>query len=68
MSHGAPLLISRGWRLAPPPGFSKLSQTLGLKGLKAHEIQMTHHEDLVIFLDDVLKKAIILFVRLPFKS
>ena len=34
MSHGAPLLISRGWRLAPLPGFSKLSQTLGLKGLK----------------------------------
>ena len=21
-SHGAPLLISKGWRLAPPPGFS----------------------------------------------
>ena len=35
MSHGAPLLISRGWRLAPLPRFSKLSQTLGLKGLKA---------------------------------
>ena len=37
MSHGAPLLISRGWRLAPLPGFSKLSQTLGLKGLKSFQ-------------------------------
>ena len=33
-SHGTPLLISRGWRLAPPHGFLTLSQTLGLKGLK----------------------------------
>ena len=32
-SHGAPLLISRGWRLAPSPGFLTLRQTLGLKGL-----------------------------------
>ena len=30
-SHCAPLLISRGWRLAPPPGFLTVSQTLGLK-------------------------------------
>ena len=33
-SHGAPLLISRGWRLAPPPGLLTLRNTLALKGLK----------------------------------
>ena len=33
-SHGAPLLISRGWRLAPPPGFLTIQNTLGLIGLK----------------------------------
>ena len=32
-SHGAPLLISRGWRLAPPPGFLTIQNTLGLIGL-----------------------------------
>ena len=32
--HGAPWLISRGWRLAPPPpGLVTLRNTLGLKGL-----------------------------------
>ena len=31
-SQGALLLISRGWRLAPHPGFLKRSQNLGLKG------------------------------------
>ena len=33
-SHGAPCLISRGWRLAPPPGLKLPSQTPGLKGLR----------------------------------
>ena len=33
-SHGAPLLISRGWRLAPPPGFLTLRNTSGLIGLR----------------------------------
>ena len=33
-SHGAPLLISRGWRLAPPPGFLTIQNTLGLIGLR----------------------------------
>ena len=46
MSHGAPLLISRGWRLAPPPGFSKLSQTLGLKGLTSVTTSPNNHPDL----------------------
>ena len=32
-SRGAPCWISRGWRLAPPPGLKFPSQTLGLKGL-----------------------------------
>ena len=33
-SHGAPLLISRGWRLAPPPGLLTIQNTLGLIGLR----------------------------------
>ena len=36
-SHDTPLLISKGWRLALPPGFLTLSKTLGLIGLKQEQ-------------------------------
>ena len=39
-SQGAPLLISRGWRLAPP-GFFTLRQTFGLKGLRLIKVPRT---------------------------
>ena len=37
-SHNTPLLISKGWGIAPPPtpGVLKRSQTLGLKGLTSN--------------------------------
>ena len=42
-SHGAPLLISRGWRLAPPPGLLTLRNTLGLKGLRQNNHNHNHN-------------------------
>ena len=42
-SHGAPLLISRGWRLAPPPGFLTIRNTLGLIGLRLATMCNIHY-------------------------